>query len=97
MSNKEQTREQMFAMIADWKQSGLSQKQYCQQHELRYHVFHYWYKRFKENQTSSSVGSFVPLTIHPSFSGHTEIYLPDGKRLIFHQPVSAGYLKALLD
>jgi hypothetical protein len=97
MTTKEQIREQMFIMITGWQQSGLSQKQYCLQHELRYHVFHYWYKRFRENQTTSPVGSFVPLTIHTSFSGHAEIYLPDGKRLVFHQPVSAGYLKALLD
>ncbi len=27
---------------------------------------------------------------------HAELLLPDGKRLLFHQPVSSGYLKALI-
>ncbi|WP_442345985.1 IS66 family insertion sequence element accessory protein TnpA, partial [Foetidibacter luteolus] len=34
----------MFSMIGDWQQSGLSQKAFCAQHGIRYHVFHYWYK-----------------------------------------------------
>jgi hypothetical protein len=97
MPNKEQTRERMFSLITDWQQSNLSQRQYCQDRQLPYHVFHYWYKRFKEKQASSFVGSFVPLKIKPSFSGHTELFLPDGKRLIFYQPVNPEYLKALLD
>lgn len=99
MQAKEQHRQQKLAMIEDWHGSGLSQKQYCQQHNIAYHVFHYWYKRSKlqaaDNTTEHS--AFVKLTA-PAISTcvHAELLLPDGKRLLFHQPVSSDYLKAFL-
>ena len=46
MQKDEATREQMFKMISTWQQSGLSQKSFCEQNGIRYHVFHYWYKCF---------------------------------------------------
>jgi hypothetical protein len=95
MQKKEEMRLQQFTMIESWQQSGLSQKQYCRQNNIPYHAFHYWYKRYREQQVSA-VQAFVPLTVHQSFSGNVEIQYADGKRLIFHQPVSSDYLKVLL-
>ncbi len=96
-----QTQEQMFSMIASWQQSGLSQKHYCQQKSIRYSVFHYWYKRYKQRQTPGQDAGFVPLTIQPSPSFNSgpapiEIVLADGRRILFHQAVSSDYLKALI-
>jgi len=95
MQNKEAIRQQQFTMIESWEQSGLNQKQYCLQNNIPYHVFHYWYKRYREHQ-APAVQPFVPLTVQPSFSSNIEIQYTDGKRLIFHHPVSSDYLKALL-
>lgn len=95
MQNKEELRRQQFAMIESWQQSGLNQKQYCLKNNIPYHVFHYWYKRYREGQ-STAVGQFVPLTIGASYTGSIEIQYSDGKRLIFHRPVSSDYLKVLL-
>lgn len=39
MQYNEQTRQQMFAMIASWKQSGVSQKEYCEQITSAQHSF----------------------------------------------------------
>lgn len=87
-------------MIASWKQTGLSQKAYCQQNNIRYHVFHYWYKRFRDQQVAVEDARFVPLNVKPSSFPvshfEVEIVLPDGKRILFHQPVSSDYLKALI-
>ena len=96
-----QTQEQMFAMIASWQQSGLSQKAYCEQNTIRYHVFHYWYKRYRDKQTPEQDAGFVALSVQPAASfnscaAHIEILLPDGKRILFHQPVSSEYLTALI-
>ena len=34
--------------ITAWEQSGQSQKAFCQQHELNYHRFGYWRRKFLE-------------------------------------------------
>jgi transposase-like protein len=99
MQNKEQQRQQKLAMIEDWQQSGLSQKQYCLQHNIAYHTFYYWYKRYRtaSGDSTENKSPFVSLQ-SPAFASmtYTELLLPDGKRLLFHQPVSADFLKALI-
>jgi hypothetical protein len=101
MQYDEQVQQQMLAMIASWKQSGLSQKAYCEQNNIRYYVFHYWYKRYKDKQRPQKDIGFVPLNVKPSSSldacsAGIELLLPDGKRILFHQAVSSDYLKALI-
>jgi hypothetical protein len=102
MQYDKKTQEQMFTMIASWKHSGLSQKDYCQQNRIRYYVFHYWYKRYRDQQSVSKEAepAFVPLTVKPSLSDATcasvEIVFADGKRILFHQPVSSNFLKAVI-
>ena len=100
MASKQQTRDQHFAMITLWKQSGQSQKQFCLQNNIAYHIFHYWYKRYRNEQSNSSEPAFIPLNVKPSFSDATcaniEVVLADGKRILFHQPVSTDFLKAVI-
>ena len=92
-------RQQMFSHIGEWQQSGLSQKAWCRQHNMAYHVFHYWYRCYRDMQSASKEPSqFISLNIQPSLAcaAHMELLLPDGKRLLFHQSVSVDYLKALI-
>jgi len=104
MQYSDATQQQMFSMIECWQQSGLTQKAYCEQHCIRYHVFHYWYRKYKDTQLSATKEhGFIPLRLQPAASAsiaaagvHTEMILVDGRRLIFHQGVSAEYLKALI-
>lgn len=95
MESREQQRRQQFAMISSWQQSGQTQKQYCEQNNIAYHIFHYWYKVFREAQSVAS-GSFVSLNIAAPLQPNVEMFLTDGRRIIFHQPVSADFLKALI-
>ena len=100
MRSNEQVKQQMFSMINEWQQSSLTQKAWCEQHAMRYHVFHYWYKRYRDAQAVDKEPGFIPLKIKPSFdtsAAHIELLLPDGKRLLFHQPVSSNYLKAVIN
>ena len=99
MRSQPEAREQMFALIDQWQQSSLSQKAFCEQHSIRYYVFHYWYKRYRLQQggVNDSSPSFVKLQItKPVAAGGVEINYPGGIRLIFHGPVSSSYLKALV-
>ena len=95
MESKQQNRDQQFAMITAWQQSGQSQKQFCLQNNIVYHVFHYWYKIYRDQQPAGS-GSFVTLNIAPQLQTNVELHLADGKRIVFHQPVSVEFLKALI-
>lgn len=96
MQSKKEVQQQMFNYIEQWQQSGLTQKAFCQQLNLSYHIFHYWYKRYRIKE-SLPVSSFVNLEVSsPSICSHTELVLPDGKRLLFHHGVSVDYLKALI-
>lgn len=98
MQTRQQLRQEKFSMIEHWQQSGLTQKQYCQQQDIAYHSFHYWYKRYRISCDESKSGDlpFMLLTPSDSITCHTELSLPDGRRLIFHQPVAADFLKILL-
>lgn len=108
MQYDDPTQQQMFSMIASWQQSGLTQKDYCEQHSIRYHVFHYWYKKYRDTQfVDAKEHSFIPLQVQPAVGAaaggsvtpagvYAEMVLPDGRRLLFHQHVSADYLKALI-
>lgn len=97
MQPRKQLPEQKYTMIEQWQQSGLSQKKYCEQNNIAYHHFHYWYKRYHTRQAGDSAGDFIPVRVNAaSPAGNIELQLPDGKRILFHQPISADFLKALL-
>jgi hypothetical protein len=71
MQNKPEQRAQKMKMIADWKISGLKQKDYCRANKIAYHVFHYWYGVYRENKKDR--GSFLPVKIKATPDpGHTE-------------------------
>jgi hypothetical protein len=96
MQGKEENVQRMMAMIEDWRNSGLNQQQFCNESNIRYHVFHYWYKRYRDKQEAKSCG-FIPVQTMPVSSGFAEVHLSSGNRLILHQAVSAEYIKALID
>lgn len=86
----------MFEHINAWKQTGVTQKSFCGQANIPYHVFHYWYKVYRDLDKVDS-GSFVKLQVNTAVApSSVELVFPDGKRLLFHEPVSADYLKALI-
>jgi hypothetical protein len=102
MQQAEGAKEQMYTHIEQWKQSGLSQKVYCEQQAVKYHVFHYWYKVYRDEHLAVSQqqpkpsASFIPLTLSSSSAAVVELHLPGGHHLLFHQMISADYLKALI-
>ncbi|MDQ2752194.1 MAG: hypothetical protein M3R72_04135 [Bacteroidota bacterium] len=99
MRNHPEVREQMFKLIEQWQQSGLTQNTFCEQQSMRYHVFHYWYRRYRRvhDEPKDANATFVKLQIaKPVMSGSVEINYPGGIRLTFHEPVSSSYLKALI-
>ena len=98
-----EVRNAMLAHISTWQLSSQTQKAYCSDHNISYHVFHYWYRVYRKvngkNRRKPKLSpAFVQLKIKRAtiFSGLTELILPDGKRLLFHQSVSSDFIKALI-
>jgi hypothetical protein len=104
MSQLPGARQQMFKLIEQWQQSKLTQKQFCGQQSIKYHVFHYWYNRYRQEHpitigsgVDNNSSSFVKLQIaKPVTAVAVEIHFPGGIRLFFHEPVNSNYLKALI-
>ena len=102
--------QKMFSFMAQWNTSGISQKTFYRQHRIQYIGFHYWYKRYREahNTAVNNASSFIPLHINLSrllsgaigsplpFASHAEMIYPVGRRLMFHQPVDANFLKTII-
>ncbi len=99
MATKSTHGEEMFSMIEQWQQSGLNQKAWCGQNNIGYHIFHYWYKRYR-NQAGEAAGnttSFLQLQVKDIGNQPLmELLLANNKRVVFYQQVSCAYLKELI-
>jgi len=98
-SNEE--RNAMLALIKQWEQSGIRQKDFYQQHNIPAHVFYYWHKCYKQpegvtHRPIPTPNSFVQLQPLVPSASNIEMHLQNGIRIIFNQPVSVDYLKALV-
>ena len=99
MRNDPQVRQQMFQMVEQWKQSGLSQHAFCEQQSMRFHKFYYWYKCYRKEHSvkNEHTAGFVKLKIEkPVVTSSVEVHFPGGVRVLFHEPVTSNYLKTLI-
>lgn len=93
------TTEEMFPVVEDWLQSGLTQKAYSQQHKLPGHVLPYWAGRYRkthadaEQKTSSFIRLATPSA--PPIHG-MEIQLPTGVVIRFAHTIPVAYLQQIL-
>ena len=54
------------AMIKQWKDSGLTQKQFCADREIKIATLHYWIKKLRTEKVVDSEPSFLPLCSDPA-------------------------------
>ncbi len=82
--------------IQSWQETGLTQTEYCRQHNLKHHQLVYWKKRF--TQTEEGV-SFVPLEFN-AFPGKPKQLACSGLCLVindhFKIEISYGFDVQLL-
>ena len=99
MRSNPEARQQMFQIIEQWKQSGLSQNAFCEQRSIRFHKFYYWYKCYRSQyeKVDDNGEGFVRLKIEKQLpASSVEIHFPGGVCVLFHEPVSSNYLKTLI-
>jgi hypothetical protein len=85
--------------ITTWEQSGQSQKAFCEQHELNYHRFGYWRRKFIEQQNpeNKSRNSFVAVRpIQNSTNSGLSLTLPNGVLIQGIEPHNLAVVRQLL-
>jgi transposase-like protein len=90
--------EEMFTLIKKWKKSGTNQEEFCQQHDISIHAFHYWQRKMRQSH-SSPVPGFIPVeTVPPTnvCNGEIQIQYPNGVLVILDKAVSISRLRALI-
>lgn len=69
--------QQMEVLIEQYKQSGISIKEFCKQKQVSYHTFQYW--RYRKKREEQSQAAFTPILANtPHFSGRVVISYPNG-------------------
>ena len=101
MQTGNEQRKAMLALIEEWHQSGMAQKDFYQQRNIPAHIFYYWHRCYRKQKgalpKSKAISRFVELKPSAALTAtNIELLLSQGHRIIFHQPVSAAYLKSLI-
>jgi hypothetical protein len=100
MRSATEHRTAMFSLIVKWQQSELSQKAFCEHHQVVPHVFYYWYKCFRTQNNITAVQpakGFIELHLQDAVQAASiEVLLCCGHRIFFHQPVAASFIKAII-
>jgi hypothetical protein len=65
---KRSSQQEMEAMVASFKSSGLSQREFCLRENIKLPTFSYWYRKVGAgaSPTSSGFTEVTPSCIHPS-------------------------------
>ena len=74
---REQQRQNMFSLIEKWQQGNQTQKDFCQEHDIKLATFHYWQKKYR-NQNQKNLSGFIPMEISSSDARTIEIRYPNG-------------------
>lgn len=73
--------------IAQYEKSGLSQRRFCEENNIKISTFSYWLRRKKENGLSvGGFGGFISVSTSTHSPGGLEIIYPNGVRLKTSNP-----------
>jgi len=92
------TSEEMFPVVEDWLQSGLTQKEYSKRHQLAAHILPYWVSRYRQTHanTQPQSASFIQVSTAAASVQGMEVALPTGVVIRFANTVPVSYLQQLL-
>jgi len=67
LSKREVTRQRWSERVEHWKRSDLTQKEFCEQHQIGFASFQRWRGIFaKEGRQKATPTTFLPISIIPS-------------------------------
>lgn len=66
----------MEAVVASFQSSGLTPREFCQQHQIKLPTFSYWYGKVGQTSLHTTSG-FTEVTV-PTCTGGLEVIFPNG-------------------
>lgn len=80
---REEKAQAMYSLIEQWQQSEKTQKSFCREKGIAYHVFIYWLKKYRLEKDQS--GEFLTMEFpNPQNQSGIEIQFPNG--IVVHLP-----------
>ncbi|MDZ4709354.1 MAG: hypothetical protein SH818_13230 [Saprospiraceae bacterium] len=102
MNKLQTTREEGLAIIASWKSSGKTSREFCEEQNIAYHRLQYWHGVYKREQGGSkfktTTAKFIPIILKSEDSGipGLEIHTPTGYSVKVFQTVNLTELISFL-
>jgi transposase-like protein len=95
VQNFSRTWKEKETIIGQWQQSGLSRKEFCDQHGISYNSLVSWCKTIKDKQAGKGFTEVKIPVVEPS-GLFAQLHLPKGMRIDFFHFVPAEYFQAIL-
>jgi len=76
-------KEEMYAMLAEYRASGMSQNEFCLSRQISLHVLKYWTRKERAEKGSAHPLKmrFVPLQVQEPLASSLEIVFPNGVKV----------------
>src|SRR5690625_5770304 len=71
--------QRMFTLVEQWKQSGITRKEFCRQADIKVGTFAYWVAKYKKDNQQSDPGGFVRVEASAQPASRVEITYPNGR------------------
>jgi len=98
LTKREANHQRWFERIQDWKRSGLTQKVFCEQHQLGRASFQRWRRIFmtEGKQEGSSAVTFLPVNVTTPKAPSLALLVNDTLRIEVPVGFDAATLKQLV-
>ena len=70
--------ERMHSLVEAFHQSGMTQKDFAASHDIGFHKFNYWVRKFRDEDLDKCGFVKVQPSFSPSGGDFIEIYYPNG-------------------
>ena len=74
-------KEEMSAHLEAWKESGLTQKGYCELHAIKVPTFSYWVTKFRDKKNEGSPAQFIPISPTNPVNQKITVEYPNGVKV----------------
>jgi len=89
--SREEKREEMLTLVEQWQQSGMTQKEYAREHDIKLSKLRYWIRKHREELTSDG---FIPFTLPTDI---IRLLYPNGIELQLPAHISPKMIKYLIN
>lgn len=101
------TKENMYPIIDLWKESGLTQTQYCKQEKVSYYIFKYWLQKYRNEHIGAKQiqpAQFLPVQVpssdelskDPVSKDDITIHYPNGVKINCPVNIDTSLIKTLI-